>query len=66
MKLKFRQIRTRLKRNERMLSSQAFKRGEESGSRQNNTLETITIFIPLISITPLKDKRMMFLGVHYL
>ena len=36
MKLKFRQIRTRLKR---MLSGQAFKRGEESGSRQNNTEE---------------------------
>ena len=43
MKLKFRQIRTRLKRNERMLSGQAFKCGEESGSRQNNTEENTHI-----------------------
>ena len=39
MKLKFRQIRTRLERNERMLSGQAFKRGEESGSRQNSKMD---------------------------
>ena len=39
MKLKFRQIRTRLERNERVLSGQAFKRGEESGSRQNSKMD---------------------------
>ena len=39
MKLKFRQIRTRLERNERTLSCQAFKRGEESGSRQNSSMD---------------------------
>ena len=39
MKLKFQQIRTRLEQNERMLSGQAFKRGEESGSRQNSKMD---------------------------
>ena len=42
MKLKFRQIRTRLERNERMLSGQAFKRGEESGSQQNSKMDEFT------------------------
>ena len=42
MKVKFRQIRTRLKQNERILSGQAFKHGEESGSRQNSKMDEFT------------------------
>ena len=42
MKLKFRQIHTRLKRNERMLSDQAFKRAEKPGSRQNIKMDEFT------------------------
>ena len=34
--------------------------------RREHAKDAITIFIPLISITPLKDKRMMFLRVQFL
>ena len=42
MKLKFRQIRTRLKQSEQVLSSQAFKCGWESGSWQNSKMDEFT------------------------